>query len=252
MRILSCFISVVLVVLIASCSKEESDEEASYRVKLSFKPMANGLPLQAGNGYLDAFGEDFTVSAFKIYVTNISLNLNGTNAAFEKESYHLIDGMNSATESFVVPIDKRQFNQLSFLVGVDSARNVSGAQSGDLDPTKGMFWTWSTGYIMAKLEGNSSYSTQVNSAIVYHIGGFKENEKSQRIVTLPFPGGHELSLEKNRVPEIVVEINLDNWFSSVHNLSIAANSHWMTPGGLSLQYADNYATMFRITDIIDQ
>jgi hypothetical protein len=252
MRILLNCLAVGLIAILAGCSKEESIEDPSYHVKLSFKPMVNGLPLQSGTEYLNILGEDFTVSAFKIYLTNISLNINGTQQAYEKESYHLVDGLDATTQSFTLALDKRQFNQLSFLVGVDSARNVSGAQTGALDPSKGMFWTWNTGYIMAKLEGTSSFSTQVNNSFVYHIGGFKENEKSQRPVLLGLPDGQQLLLEKNKIPEIIIEISLDKWFSSVHNLPISTNSLWMTPGGLSLQYADNYATMFMITDVIDQ
>ncbi len=247
----NCFV-IGLMALLTGCSKEVSNEEASYHIRLFFKPMANGLPLQPNTGYLNTLGEDFTVTAFKFYVSNISFDHDGAQTAHEKESYHLADGLDASTHSFVVSIDKKHFNQLSFLVGVDSTRNVSGAQTGALDPSRGMFWTWNTGYIMAKLEGTSSFSAAVNNSFVYHIGGFKENEKAQRAVTLSFPGGQQLLLEKNRTPEIVIEVNLDKWFSSVHNLPIATNTLWMTPGGLSLQYADNYATMFKITAIIDQ
>ncbi|WP_316930094.1 MbnP family protein, partial [Hymenobacter sp. IS2118] len=34
------------------------------------------------------------------------------------------------------------YQSVSFTVGVDSARNVAGAQTGALDPNNGMFWTW--------------------------------------------------------------------------------------------------------------
>jgi hypothetical protein len=44
---------------------------------------------------------------------------------------------------------------IRFLLGVDSARNVSGIQTGALDPARGMFWTWNSGYVMAKIEGSS-------------------------------------------------------------------------------------------------
>ena len=47
------------------------------------------------------------------------------------------------------------YTELQFLLGVDSLHNVSGAQTDDLDPAKDMFWTWNSGYVMAKMEGNS-------------------------------------------------------------------------------------------------
>ena len=37
-------------------------------------------------------------------------------------------------------------------LGVDSLRNVTGVQTGALDPAMDMYWTWNTGYVMAKLE----------------------------------------------------------------------------------------------------
>lgn len=65
-----------------------------------------------------------------------------------------------------------QYDSITFLIGVDSLHNVSGAQTGALDPVNDMFWTWNSGYVMAKLEGNSSSSPQMNQKFEYHIGGY--------------------------------------------------------------------------------
>jgi hypothetical protein len=35
-----------------------------------------------------------------------------------------------------------KYDQIQFQLGIDSLTNVSGAMGGDLDPTKGMYWTW--------------------------------------------------------------------------------------------------------------
>ena len=48
------------------------------------------------------------------------------------------------------------FSKLKFQLGIDSLTNVSGAMGGDLDPTKGMYWTWQSGYINMKIEGKSN------------------------------------------------------------------------------------------------
>jgi hypothetical protein len=39
----------------------------------------------------------------------------------------------------------KNITAIKFLLGVDSLKNVSGIQTGALDPAKGMFWTWNTG-----------------------------------------------------------------------------------------------------------
>lgn len=90
----------------------------------------------------------------------------------ELNSYHLINEEGTASKSFSFFVMPTQYNSLSFLIGVDSLKNVSGAQTGGLDPLNGMFWTWNTGYIMFKMEGNSPSSSVVNNKIEYHIGGF--------------------------------------------------------------------------------
>jgi hypothetical protein len=64
--------------------------------------------------------------------------------------YFLVDFSDTTTTTLKLTILPYLYNRLSFVIGVDSARNVSGAQTGALDPANGMFWTWNTGYIMAK------------------------------------------------------------------------------------------------------
>ncbi len=75
-----------------------------------------------------------------------------------------------------------------FLLGVDSLHNVSGAQTDALDPAKDMFWTWNTGYVMAKLEGNSPSSALVNNKYEFHVGGFSgKYNVLKKILNLLFP-----------------------------------------------------------------
>jgi hypothetical protein len=57
------------------------------------------------------------------------------------------------------------------MFGVDSLRNVSGAQTGALSTVNGMFWSWNTGYIMMKAEGISPNSS--SDSFAFHLGGFQ-------------------------------------------------------------------------------
>jgi hypothetical protein len=50
--------------------------------------------------------------------------------------------------------DDIEFDAIQFNLGLDSLTNVSGALGGDLDPTKGMYWTWQNGYVNFKLQGS--------------------------------------------------------------------------------------------------
>lgn len=72
----------------------------------------------------------------------------------------------------------------NLLFGVDSLLQVSGVQSGALDPLKGMYWTWQTGYIQFKMEGILSKDTLGEGLIPIqlHLGGFQgESNCQQRI-----------------------------------------------------------------------
>jgi len=77
------------------------------------------------------------------------------------------------------------YDSIRFMVGVDSLTSVSGAMGGDLDPTKGMFWTWNTGYIFFKAEGTSPICDTRKNRYVYHLGGYDGQYAAQQWVTLP-------------------------------------------------------------------
>jgi hypothetical protein len=141
---------------------------------IRFKAMVNGLPLQPNTKKYHNSSEDtFTVSKFNHYVSKLRLLRNDGSFYEEPESYHLmkhVEGVNSFTLSNLPDGD---FTGLQFLIGVDSLRNVSGIQSGDLDVSHGMFWDWNTGYIFFKLEGDyRSQNVPGGAQYAIHIGGF--------------------------------------------------------------------------------
>ncbi|MBK7385090.1 MAG: hypothetical protein IPI81_17420 [Flavobacteriales bacterium] len=63
-------------------------------------------------------------------------------------------------------------DSISFLLGIDSLTNVSGAFGGDLDPTKGMYWAWNSGYINWKLEGTCTKCETLKNQFEFHLGGY--------------------------------------------------------------------------------
>ena len=67
-------------------------------------------------------------------------------------------------------VPEGSYTEMSYVLGVDSTRNVSGAQAGALSTANGMFWSWSTGYIMLKAEGTSPNSG--TGSFSFHLGGF--------------------------------------------------------------------------------
>lgn len=63
----------------------------------------------------------------------------------------------------------------SLKLGVDSNLNALGVHRGDLDPLQGMYWSWQSGYIHFKLEGEWEQDGKMQP-FVFHIGGFNSAE----------------------------------------------------------------------------
>lgn len=236
-----------LLLFLAACQKETSSGNDTAPLKVSFRLLNDGQPLTTTDEYVNSSGERYTVRVFKFYVSAVELSDNNTISA-EPESYHLVNLAEPESKELNIPFRVGTYKKLGFTIGVDSTRNVSGAQTGALDPALGMFWTWNTGYIFAKLEGNSPVSTAPSQAFTYHIGGFRTGENAIRKVSLEFPANQPVVVGKTT--QLVINVDLAEWFSHVQPLSIAANPSIMTPGGVSLKIADNYAGMFSIQNIV--
>ena len=64
------------------------------------------------------------------------------------------------------------------LFGIDSSIQVNGVGTGALDPIRGMYWTWQTGYVQWKMEGSIRVNG-VESPLELHLGGFEGSTKTQ-------------------------------------------------------------------------
>ncbi len=240
----------IIVAIIAGCNKSGNSTTAPGTVKITFINKVKNSPLILNTQhYTNTYGEDYTISKFKYYISNIALSHQGF-VFKENESYHLIDASNNATQtfSFDVPIS-HPYEQLSFILGVDSTRNVSGAQTGALDPANGMFWTWNSGYIMAKLEGTSPASPAINNKIEYHIGGFSGSNSALRQISINLAAIQTLAIQSNHTSEIIIEADIDAWWQNPNSLKFAENPVCTTPGELAKKCADNYAKMFTLKTV---
>ncbi len=233
-----------LMAILASCQKDSSSETDTAPLTISFSLMAYGAPIDTAFQYTNFSGEKFNISSFKFYVTGIEF-ANATTSASEKSIYHLVDLAQPASRQFNVNLKTGIYDKINFIIGVDSSRNVSGAQTGALDPTNGMFWTWNTGYIFAKLEGRSPASPAPFQKLTHHIGGFRTGENAIRKVSLAIP------FEVGRTKELVINADVQKWFDGPHRISIVSNASVMSPGGVALRIADNYAGMFSINKVVN-
>jgi hypothetical protein len=241
-------IFVLLCLLVAACKKENSAEGAARGdLILYFNHVVNDQILNFGDDYTTDQGEPYTVSSFKYYIHDIKL-LNDKNETVSLSAdYFLVDEENSGSKRITLKVPENKYKSISWLLGVDSARNVSGAQTGALDPVNGMFWTWNSGYVMAKLEGHSPVSTLSGQIFTYHVGGYKTPHITFREITLPF--AQHMTVAKDTTITISIKADINTWFSRVHTISIASNPACHSPGQLANDIADNYEGMFSVREI---
>jgi hypothetical protein len=223
---------------------------AASILKITFVHTINKQPLILdSSAYTNSWNETFTVSKLSYYISNIFLQTVDKKTQKEKNSYHLINEEDSASRSFSFSLPANQYTSLSFIIGVDSSKNVSGAQTGALDPLNGMFWAWNSGYIMFKMEGNSPASSVANNKVEYHIGGFSGVNNVLRVVRLNL-NDLQLATKNKKNTEIIIRIALDKIWNAEHSLKIADTPVCTTPGPLAASVADNYSKAFEVVKIV--
>jgi hypothetical protein len=200
--------------------------------------------------YLNPFDETYAITKLRYYITNVSLQAEH-NIIKENYSYHLIDQSKPETQVITFSIPSGIYSATNFLLGVDSLHNVSGAQTNDLDPAKDMFWTWNSGYVMAKMEGNSPASKLVNKKFEFHIGGFSGPYSVLKEIHLDFPG-KKFFFDRGKNYTIIISADINTWWQHPHDVKISENANITSPGISAKNVSDNYAGMFHIEKIISE
>lgn len=236
---------------LASCSKKDNNNTqpaiTSGKVKMEFFNVVGGSNLNMLNQwYKNENGDSFTVSTFNYYISNVVLTNTNGQTYVEPNSYHLVQQSDLTTTSFDLPnVPSGTYSSVTFMIGVDSLHNVSGAQSGALDPTNGMFWSWNTGYIMLKFEGNSPKSSVADGKLTFHSGGFSGPDNVLKTLTLTFP--QPIEVPGTLEPHIHLQADVLSLFKSPNKIDFSVLNTIHMPGTDAKNFSDNYANMFTIT-----
>jgi hypothetical protein len=170
-------------------------------LRLAFNHTFGSSPLQlAPLTYVTAKMDTVAISDLKYYISHVSLTRDD-NSILNLENNNLLDFITNKTD-VILTVPTGKYKAIRFYLGVDSIKNSSGLQQGDLDPANGMFWTWSTGYIYYRLKARHGYD---NKGIVYDIGG------SQNLLTFSF------DISTYKVSKDVITISINNNIASVFN-----------------------------------
>lgn len=240
MRYFLKYAGCLVVLLILQITIVQAQQTAGRNCTIQWVHTIGNSPLQPDSIYTNAAGETFTISGFKYYISNMVLKGDGEQQY--PNNYFLINEADSNSKQFQLATTLNNIQSIQFMVGVDSIKNVSGVQTGALDPAKGMFWTWNSGYIMAKLEGNAPIAKTPQHAFSYHVGGYKPQQQTVRTVVLNLP--QPMVIKNNST--ITIQVNILQWFNALQPLQIAQHPICHEPGPLAVQMADNYQHMFSI------
>lgn len=156
-----------------------------------------------------------TIQVLKFYISSIEFLDNKKTVWKESSDYHLVDA--SQPESLKIKLSKPngfRFTEVKFNLGVDSVTNVSGVRGGDLDPTKGMYWTWQSGYINFKIEGRSNACKNPKKEFQFHLGGYKAPYSTIKIILI-----------ETSTLELVFDVK-----HLMNQLDLSQQDHLMLPG----------------------
>lgn len=194
---------------------------------LQFIPVYKGVPIELGKNQ-----DEIQIETFRFYISHLQLLHNERSVWTSLKNAHLIDLDDSQSLSILVSETPKKVNAISFALGIDSLTNVSGVMGGDLDPTKGMYWSWQSGYINFKLEGDLSAESKVSS-FAYHLGGYSGEKNCIQFL--------QFNLQKSDT--ITIEFDIHHFLTKIDD---KASPTIMSPSVQAVAISKIAASSFKI------
>ncbi|MFM1756970.1 MAG: hypothetical protein RL621_1957 [Bacteroidota bacterium] len=247
------------ILMSASCKKTTGslyNSNVKAPITLEFDNIVGGADLQLNTGsYTNESGEQFKVSMLRYFVSNIVFtNVNGSKYIVPQDSsYFLIDESKPSTLMTSIKIPEGEYSKLEFVLGVDSLRNTKdlSQRTGVLDPTgeaSGMYWSWNSGYIFFKMEGNSPSSKLTNNVFQYHIGLFggysTPTLNNLKNISIDLTQRGIAKVKTGKTPNVHLLVDVSKVFNGTNKVSISANTVVMA-SAFSAKIADNFTSMFQ-------
>jgi hypothetical protein len=252
MRLIFYSTFVFVLISVFSCEKDvaiiaEPEDITPASLTISFEAVVNNTVVVPNTVWYS--DDNFTINTLNYYISNVKLKKSDGTVYAEPDSYHLIkhgEGINSFT---ITNLPDGAYTGIEFLIGVDSLRNISGAQTGALDVAEQMFWDWNTGYIFLKLEGEY-ISAEVPNGNFYaiHIGGFEGEFSCLQKVTLPL--NTNVVAKKGRKCKINFETNVEELFDNPKKIGFDYYYGQLKYGPqIFTDISRNYTDMFSIKSV---
>jgi hypothetical protein len=205
-----------------------------FRDKVEFKGYFGKEILFEGKNYFcTERGDSISIDMCRFYISDVEFYSGEMPVAgFD---YKLIDLFDTSSCSFYISgYSHGPITEIRFKLGIDSITNVAGVGKGDLDPTKGMYWTWQSGYINMKIEGKSKLCRTNRGTFQYHIGGYSAPTNSLREIVLKAESDNG---------NFQINVDVEKFFAQ---LDMEHTTHVMSPSAKSQELADQSVKMFSI------
>ncbi len=225
----------VIIILIFAFKSFLALAQTEQKTSIVFHPMFGNSILTPNNlFYTLSKGDSIQIEAFKFYISAIELLKDDKIVWKEENSFHLIDFADDKSLTIVIAgASNIIYNTIRFNLGIDSLTNVSGAMGGDLDPTKGMYWTWQSGYVNLKLEGRSNVCKSRNNAFQFHLGGYQYPFNAlQKVI---------LKVEENKKVDIVLDIK-----NFIESIDLSQQNQIMSPSKQAVSLSEKAVEIFRV------
>ncbi len=225
------FYTICIIFMTSVCLFGQNDKD-SLSVIINAKWNEN--PFKLSTSYISKNKDTLKITQLKFYVSDFQVVFEDKTTFTDKAS-HLVDF--EKPNSTIFPISKNNKKKIigvNFCIGVDSLASVSGALSGDLDPSNGMYWAWQSGYINMKIEGKSPSCKTRKNEFQFHIGGYMQPYYAMQEIEMP--------ISKSQIPnQIDVAIDLGKFFSEIH---LKETNSVMFPGKEAMKLANYFTKMF--------
>ncbi|MCX6187940.1 MAG: hypothetical protein NTU43_13290 [Bacteroidetes bacterium] len=205
--------------LLSACDEKTNTQiiaepsTTNLTIKINYTYKGQALELN-DKSYVNKALDTFSISNFVHYLSNVTLT-NSKNEKYNLGNYNLSYAEYPSTNTITLQgVKMDNWKNMSFLLGVDTVRNHTGAQTGDLSPSKSMYWNWNTGYIFVRFKGKLSNGNNIG----LDVGG-DDNLVSQSFDLSSY------NLNKSNVT-ITIEMDLNEMFENpqTYNFKVDATS----------------------------
>ncbi len=183
--------------------------------QLRIIPSWDNKALELEQVYLTENKEYISFSTLKMYFSDFRFREKLSGGITEIDTLIFYDLADSSTHTFFKNLEISNYDDVSFTLGLDSSKNVSGELENAYDPLLGMYWAWNTGYVNLKLVGKSNLILTKTHDFEFHLGGYR----------FPLATAQNIKVDLN---DQYIYFDLQKLFSESINLS--KNHHIMLPG----------------------